>query len=80
MRTASRSCKTITRPRFGSGQTGFIGGGQAGYNWQSGAAVFGLETDFDWTMPSKNSTFVSSPFTGLPTTFTRRHPQRELFP
>src|SRR5262249_38335202 len=26
--------------------TGVIGGGQLGYNWQSGAAVYGLETDF----------------------------------
>lgn len=27
---------------------GFIGGGQAGYNWQSGPAVFGLETDLQY--------------------------------
>jgi outer membrane immunogenic protein len=25
----------------------FIGGGQVGYNWQSGNAVFGIEADFD---------------------------------
>src|SRR5208283_5324845 len=30
---------------LGSSNGGFIGGGQAGYNWQSGAFVFGLETD-----------------------------------
>ena len=34
---------------FGGSQTGFIGGGQAGYNWQTGAFVLGAETDFDWT-------------------------------
>ena len=34
---------------FGGSQTGFLGGAQAGYNWQSGAFVFGVETDFDWT-------------------------------
>src|SRR5262245_41502428 len=29
------------------GGTGFLGGGQAGYNWQTGAFVLGVETDFD---------------------------------
>jgi outer membrane immunogenic protein len=28
---------------------GAIAGGQVGYNWQSGAAVFGLEADFQWS-------------------------------
>jgi outer membrane immunogenic protein len=28
--------------------SGFIGGGQVGYNWQSRYAVFGLEADFDY--------------------------------
>src|SRR5580700_3775211 len=27
---------------------GFLGGGQIGYNWQSGNVVFGLEGDGDW--------------------------------
>jgi outer membrane immunogenic protein len=27
---------------------GFLGGGQIGYNWQSGNIVFGLEGDGDW--------------------------------
>src|SRR5579871_100128 len=27
---------------FGNGNTGFIGGGQAGYNWQTGAFVLGV--------------------------------------
>ena len=29
----------------GGNSTGFVGGGQLGYNWQSGAIVWGLETD-----------------------------------
>jgi outer membrane immunogenic protein len=29
-------------------RSGFTGGGQVGYNWQSGMAVFGLEADFDY--------------------------------
>jgi len=38
---------------FGAGATGssspngFTGGLQAGYNWQAGSAVYGLETDFN---------------------------------
>src|SRR5262245_8003437 len=28
---------------------GFLGGGQIGYNWQSGWAVFGVEADASWT-------------------------------
>jgi outer membrane immunogenic protein len=28
---------------------GFIAGGQAGFNWQTGAWVFGLEGQFSWT-------------------------------
>ncbi len=29
--------------------SGFIGGAQAGYNWQSGPMVYGLETDFQYS-------------------------------
>ena len=47
---------------FGGSQTGFIGGGQAGYNWQTGAFVLGAETDFDWTSVSCHSTFVGATF------------------
>jgi outer membrane immunogenic protein len=28
--------------------SGFIGGGQIGYNWQHGNSVFGVEGDFSW--------------------------------
>jgi outer membrane immunogenic protein len=47
---------------LGSGASGFLGGAQAGYNWQSGAFVMGLETDLDWTSTSKNFNFVGAPF------------------
>ena len=43
---------------LGGSQSGFIGGGQAGYNWQTGAFVLGVETDFDWT--SMNEAAASS--------------------
>jgi outer membrane immunogenic protein len=34
-------------PATSADATGFIGGGQIGYNWQSGNFVFGLEADID---------------------------------
>jgi outer membrane immunogenic protein len=38
----------VTAAATGSVQShGFTGGGQAGYNWQAGAWVYGIETDFD---------------------------------
>jgi opacity protein-like surface antigen len=30
------------------GKNGFMGGVQAGYNWQAGNVVFGIEGEFDW--------------------------------
>jgi outer membrane immunogenic protein len=34
--------------------TGFTGGGQAGYNWQSSNWVFGIEADFNYARLSKS--------------------------
>jgi outer membrane immunogenic protein len=44
---------------FGStfSKTGFIGGGQIGYNWQHGNFVFGLEGDISG-LTGKNSLFI----------------------
>ena len=50
---------------LGSGKDGFIGGGQAGYNWQTGAFVLGVVTDFDGTTISKSTNFVSPGFAGV---------------
>jgi len=36
-------------PGFSDDNTGFIGGVQAGYNWQFDSVVFGLQTDFAYT-------------------------------
>jgi outer membrane immunogenic protein len=47
---------------LGSQSVGFIGGGQAGYNWQTGAFVLGVETDFDGTTNSKSFNNVGAPF------------------
>jgi outer membrane immunogenic protein len=50
---------------IGNGQSGFIGGGQAGYDWQTGAFVLGIVTDFDGTTLGKNFNFTSAPFAGV---------------
>ncbi len=47
---------------IGNNQSGFIGGGQVGYNWQSGAFVLGGEADFDGTTLSKTFNYTSTPF------------------
>jgi outer membrane immunogenic protein len=39
-------------------QTGFIGGGQVGYNWQVGHAVFGFEADLQYTSLDQTTTLV----------------------
>jgi outer membrane immunogenic protein len=49
---------------LGSQSAGFIGGGQAGYNWQTGAFVLGVETDFDGTTLSKSFDSTGAPFVG----------------
>lgn len=41
--------------------TRFIGGGQAGYNWQTGALVLGVETDLDY-LGVKVSRSVHAPY------------------
>ena len=47
---------------LGSSNTGFIGGGQAGYNWQTGAFVLGVETDFDGTTLSRSRSIIGPTF------------------
>ena len=47
---------------IGNNQSGFIGGGQVGYNWQTGAFVLGAEADFDGTTLSKTFNYTSTPF------------------
>src|SRR6202522_1659683 len=49
---------------LGSQSVGFLGGGQAGYNWQTGAFVLGVETDFDGSTLSKSFNNIGSPFIG----------------
>jgi len=41
--------------------TGMIGGGQLGYDWQTGAAVLGVEADFNGLSGSASRTFLIPP-------------------
>ena len=45
---------------------GFLGGGQIGYNWQSGALVYGLEADFDLAHLTDNTINGSLTNNGVP--------------
>lgn len=50
---------------------GFIGGVQAGYNWQSGNIVLGLETDISWlSAEGERATGNLIRPSGFPTSFT----------
>ena len=48
-----------------SGGSSLIGGGQIGYNWQAGAAVFGIEADIQWRSLEENSVFVAPGLAGI---------------
>jgi outer membrane immunogenic protein len=43
-------------PTYRFGDSAFIGGGQFGYNWQSGAIVSGFEADFQYTSHDSTQT------------------------
>jgi len=45
---------------YGNNKLGFFGGVQAGYNYQVSSAVFGAETDIQWTALNGNGTFTSA--------------------
>ena len=38
----------LQRSNVSTQKTGFIGGVQGGYNWQTGCTVFGLQADYGW--------------------------------
>jgi outer membrane immunogenic protein len=54
---------------LGTSSSSFIGGGQAGYNFQSGSIVYGVEADLDWLNQKKTAGFTSAA-TVLGTTLT----------
>jgi outer membrane immunogenic protein len=60
---------TVTDSLFGqtwsTDQSGFLGGGQVGFNYQISNVVFGAEWDFDWTSLSATGSGVSVPGVGV---------------
>jgi outer membrane immunogenic protein len=62
----------LQTPVTRSNGASFIGGGQAGYNWQAGHLVYGLEAGVQGTNASGNYVATQSQtFTGLTTNVTR---------
>src|SRR5262249_52648553 len=53
---------TFSGVSFGTGHSGFIGGGQLGYNYQIGRLVLGAAGDFDWTSLNETSHSVVTRF------------------
>ena len=47
------------------GKNGFLGGVQAGVNWQTGAFVFGIEGEFDWINGKSSRSLLVGPAAGL---------------
>jgi outer membrane immunogenic protein len=61
----------------GSGTSGWLGGGELGYNAQVGSFVWGVETDLDWVTNHKSVTFSGAALpapvgAGLTTTYSAR--------
>jgi outer membrane immunogenic protein len=54
-------CRTTSVPGAQIDGNGVIGGGQLGYNWQTGIWVFGVETDFQGS-DIKGSVNIPGPF------------------
>jgi outer membrane immunogenic protein len=50
----------ISEAGFTHSPAGFIGGGQLGYNWQTGNLVLGIEGDWDWA--DRRSKFTTDNF------------------
>lgn len=60
----------------GSGSSGWLGGGQAGYNYQMGQMVLGLETDMQGSSNSHSATYTGAGVNylgGAVTTTTQRN-------
>jgi outer membrane immunogenic protein len=51
---------TLANSTVGSKQSGFIGGGQVGYNWQFASWVYGAEADIDGLTKGANGRSISA--------------------
>ena len=53
-------CSLAIPGQLNTRPSGFIGGGQIGYNWQAGLFVWGVETDFQWANITGSATVTNS--------------------
>jgi outer membrane immunogenic protein len=53
--SASKSISLVGVPLGSNSPSGLIAGGQLGFNWQTGAWVFGVQADYDWANASASS-------------------------
>jgi outer membrane immunogenic protein len=50
----------LQRSNVNAQKTGFIGGVQGGYNWQTGCTVFGIQADYGWSSINASVTETDS--------------------
>ena len=50
----SENSDDLQRSNVRTDKTGFIGGVQGGYNWQTNCTVFGVQVDYGWTSLNAN--------------------------
>jgi opacity protein-like surface antigen len=70
MPTPASASPSRKRPQPADGstrfnRTGFTGGGQAGYNWQTGAFVLGVQGDINYTDARRSGTITRATASGL---------------
>jgi outer membrane immunogenic protein len=64
---ASAAVAALNTPIPVGNRAGFVGGGQIGWNYQSGSFVGGIETDIQWLSGRSTGTVMTSaPFAGAP--------------
>jgi outer membrane immunogenic protein len=61
---SSENSGDLQRSNVRTDKTGFIGGAQGGYNWQTGCTVFGVEADYSWASV-KSSAYETDGDTGI---------------
>src|SRR5262249_19509410 len=56
---------TVFANQYHRGSVGLIAGLQAGYNWQSGNVLLGVEGDWSWSNPKSTTTTLAQPVAGI---------------
>ena len=58
------SYSTTFSDQYHHNAAGILGGLQAGYNWQIGRVVLGIEGDWSWSNPKESVTYSAMPIAG----------------